>query len=281
MDRRVLGVFLSIFGMFIAAQALGIYAGTFIIMDAVHNEVVSKLMVIPGGGPQGNPLLTFVYILAGAALFYLLIRLYKGDLLFILIEIGAVSVASSIVFYSFMRPWIADALVAMGLAAVAGIALAVVKFFLPRIRNAVAVIAAAGAGAVFGFSLSFETGLVLLVLMAVYDYIAVFKTRHMVEFAQSISKREMPFAISSAKKTERGVIAMELGTGDIIIPVMLEVSGAGLGLAYPAIVFMASAVSLLVLFMLLARTKMVLPALPIIAAVNLLFLGIAKLAGVI
>lgn len=277
-------VFAAILAMFLVSQILGIYCGSFIILDAQKNQLVSQLMSVPGlnSNAQYDSLIAFAYILAGALFFYLLIKFYSKRIIFIIIEIGAVSFASSIVFYCILRQFMQPDASPILIAAILGLIFASIRFFIPKVRNIVAIISAAGAGAVFGFSLSFLAGLILLVLLSIYDYIAVFKTRHMGEFAKSIDSMEMPFAIKSEAKTEKGPMFMELGTGDLVMPIMLGVSGYSFGgLIYPLLITLASLFALIALFFLLSKKKIMLPAIPILAVFILLFLGVAKLAGII
>lgn len=281
MRRKVVRVFLYLLALFAIAQILGFYAGTFITEDAKHNAVIQNLQVVEEPGAAASVIYIFMYVLAGALLMYLLVKFYKGDILFTLIEFAVVSFASSIVFYSFIKPLLMQTEISIILAIVMGLALGLLKAALPMLKNLAAVIATAGAGAVFGFSLTFYAGLLFLVLLSVYDYIAVFKTGHMVEMAETLSKRKTSFVVSSSQQTERGEIRLELGTGDMLMPIILEVSGFQISPAYAAVVFAASVFSLFVLFVLLTRKKAVLPALPVIAACNFVFLGMAKLLGVI
>lgn len=281
MRRKVVHVFLYLLALFAITQILGFYTGTFISEDAKHNAVIQNLQVVEEPGAPASVLYIFLYVLVGALLMYLLVKFYKGDLLFILIEFAVVSFASSIVFYSFIKPLLMQTEISIILAIVMGLALGLLKAVLPGLRNLAAVIATAGAGAVFGFSLTFYAGLLFLVLLSVYDYIAVFKTRHMVEMAETLSRRKTSFLVSSTQQTSKGEIRFELGTGDMLLPIILEVSGYQISPAYAGIVFAASLFSLFVLFVLLTRRKAVLPALPIIAICNFVFLGTAKLLGII
>lgn len=274
-------VFFNLLFLFLAAQLLGVYSGVFITQDAKTNEVITQLHVVAEPGAPASVLYLFFYVLLGALAMYLLVKFYKGDLLFILIEFAVVSFASSIVFYSFLKPLLALTEISIIISIVLGLALAFLKAALPGLRNIAAVLATAGAGAVFGFSLTFYAAIIFLILLSIYDYIAVFKTRHMVEIAESLSRRQTSFMISSKQKTEAGEIRFELGTGDMLLPIILGVSGFQINPIYSAIVLVASVFSLFVLFILLTRKKAVLPALPVIAICNLLFLGVSKLLGII
>ncbi len=274
-------VFAYLLLLFTLTQILGFYAGTFITQDARGNEVIQGLQIVQQPSEPASVGYLFFYVLIGAVLMFLLVKYYKGDLIFILIEFAVVSFASSIVFYSFIKPFLPDTFLSIVISVALGLALGFLKAAFAQLKNTAAVIATAGAGAVFGFSLTFTMGLLFMVLLSIYDYIAVFKTKHMVTMAQSLSKREMSFMVSSRQPTEKGEIRLELGTGDMLLPVILEISGYQISPVYAAIVFAASAFSLFVLFVILTKKKAVLPALPIIAVCNFLFLGVAKLLGII
>ncbi|HJJ87154.1 MAG TPA: presenilin family intramembrane aspartyl protease, partial [Methanocorpusculum sp.] len=104
--------------------------------------------------------------------------------------------------------------------------------------DAVGLITSAGCAAIFGISLSPLPVVVLLILLVVYDYVAVHKTKHMLTLADGVMQQKMPimflvpkklkysyaregFAIQD-KKEERG--AYMLGLGDVIFPGVLVVS---------------------------------------------------------
>ncbi len=76
-------------------------------------------------------------------------------------------------------------------------------------------------------------------------------------------------------------ISFELGTGDMLMPLILEISGFFISPVYSAIILASSVFGIIVLFLLLAKKQAILPALPIIAACNLVFLGVSKFAGII
>ncbi|MFA5077684.1 MAG: presenilin family intramembrane aspartyl protease, partial [Candidatus Micrarchaeia archaeon] len=218
--RKTLSLFSSIASLFILTQALGLYSGTFIIDDARGNEIVSSLGMVsaqPGSGLE-SAFYMLMYVLFGALAMFLVLKFYKGDFLLRLIEFAVISVSSSIVFYALLKPLLHITMLSAGLAIILALAFAAAKMIHPGLRNIAAVVATAGAGAVFGFSLGFFPALVFLVLLSIYDYIAVFKTKHMVEMADAVSKKQMAFVISSREKTEHGEIGFELGTGDMLMP---------------------------------------------------------------
>jgi presenilin-like A22 family membrane protease len=99
---------------------------------------------------------------------------------------------------------------------------------------------AAGATAIFGISLGILPAIVLMAVLAVYDAIAVYRTKHMVDLADSVMDLRLPILLvvpkeqgysfmeqaSIKKEIAEGVEreAMFMGLGDIIIPGVLVVS---------------------------------------------------------
>jgi presenilin-like A22 family membrane protease len=107
------------------------------------------------------------------------------------------------------------------------------------------VLVSAGAAAIFGISFGLLPALILLVAFAVYDFIAVYRTKHMLDLADNILELRLPimFVIPrkrgysfleetrrlKAEKEETGESgqerdAMFMGLGDAVIPAVLVVS---------------------------------------------------------
>jgi len=81
-------------------------------------------------------------------------------------------------------------------------------------------LAIAGAGAIIGLSLGLIPIIVFLVLLSIYDIIAVFYTKHMVVLAKLFIKKKIALTFSIPSK-ER---IFQLGGGDIVIPLTLSAS---------------------------------------------------------
>lgn len=118
-----------------------------------------------------------------------------------------------------------------------------------------------GAAAIFGISLTILPVLILLALLAVYDAISVYRTKHMIDLAESVIDMKTPILVVvpksrdysyikegielDEKKEDRGAYIM--GMGDLIMPNILVVSSfafltgapAIFGLALPTIGAMA------------------------------------------
>lgn len=202
----VLEPILSIVLMFALTQALALTAGVLLINAAVQNPAVNVVSVAPMPAEPENPLnavFFIVYVLAGAAVALLAIRFLRGRMAFRLLEFAVLTGSVSMLFLAFLVGLArADLLVAVGLSGAAGLFFAVIKFFFKGLKNTAAILSSAGVGALFGFSMGFWPALLFIVALSLYDYIAVFKTRHMLALAQHLGARELSFTIT-AEKSEK------------------------------------------------------------------------------
>ena len=128
------------------------------------------------------------------------------------------------------------------IAATLGVLVVILLYKYPEwwVIDTTGVIMAAGTTAIFGISLSPSVVLIVLVLFAIYDYISVHKTKHMVALADNVMDQRLPVLLVIPKslpysflkqerlkkqledKSERE--AMFMGLGDIVFPGMLVVS---------------------------------------------------------
>lgn len=257
-----MNVLQKVLAMFILTQFLGLYAGIFILEDAKTNAIVQEYMMVEQG-ISSIPIF-IIYILVGAAIFVFLIKFHLEFVLSIL-EAIVISVTSSILLYAFIRPLFPDTLLAMLLSALLGIMLAAAKHFIHMLKNAAAIISSAGAGAVFGFSFSFLASLIFLFIMAVYDYIAVFRTRHMVSMAREIIKQDMSFTVTAKERLPTGRESrLDLGTGDLALPIMVEVSAYQIHPLLSLITMLGAVAGVAFVLVYAWRRKVFLPAIPFI-----------------
>lgn len=285
---------------FALTQLLGIYTGVVLIAGAAVNEEIRQISVAPMPSQDDplNAVFFIVYILAGAVMIILAARIFKGMLFFQLLELMVVSSASSIVFFAAALALLGmDFLTAIGTGMLLGLLLGVAKFFWAGTKNAAAIISSAGVAALFGFSLGFLPAVIFVVLLSLYDYIAVFKTKHMITMARELSTRQLSFAVTAKSLPKRMPsepeptyvhrAAMEgerldLGTGDLSVPAMISVSAYSLGpngLIYALAVGIGSTVSLYLLLKFVSLKRVFLPALPPICLGGMLALLLVKLAG--
>jgi presenilin-like A22 family membrane protease len=255
----------AILTFFIIAQLLGIFTGITILTDLSKNPYVNSLVMTGNANNPFNAVFFIVYILLGAVLMILLMRIFRFRIVaFRLLEFVMISAASSIVFYAFLR-------LALGygdstaLGILLGLAFAAAKILWPSLKNAAAILATAGVGVIFGVSLGMLPVVLFLILLAIYDYLSVFTTKHMVEMANFVVQRDIAFTVTArappiapGEKEQR----VDLGTGDMVAPVMMEVSALAYNPVAAALVFVGAVVSLALFLNYVWKKKMVLPALP-------------------
>lgn len=140
----------------------------------------------------------------------------------------------------------------------------------------------AGVGAVLGISLAPETVIIILVILSFYDIIAVYKTKHMVELAEAMiqSRAIFGFVVPSSfrgfkermARVSPGEQFMILGSGDVILPLLLSASLVRASLSQSVIVALFSALGLFLMHLIFTnqKTRRPMAALPPIAAMAIL-----------
>jgi len=115
-----------------------------------------------------------------------------------------------------------------------GLTIVLHKFPEWYVIDIVGIIIGAGAASIFGISLDIIPTLLLLVLLLVYDYIAVYRTKHMITLAEGVMDLRLPILLVIPKhwnysfltekfdKEEREAFFM--GLGDAVMPTILVVS---------------------------------------------------------
>ncbi len=160
----------------------------------------------------------------------------------------------------------------------------VLQFVLPRVwfHNLAVILGVAGIGAAFGLSLPISAILVILFLISIYDYIAVYKTAQMVMMFKELVVRGVIMALIfpmkwrgwavNLSKVAPGNEFMFLGTGDLILPLILAVSAISYGLESAVFTIAGSLVGLVVLHVLFTTQpqKTPMPALPPLAFFSVL-----------
>ncbi|WP_135610494.1 presenilin family intramembrane aspartyl protease PSH [Methanococcoides sp. AM1] len=97
------------------------------------------------------------------------------------------------------------------------------------------IIIAAAASSIFGISFGIAPAIVLLSLLAIYDAISVYKTKHMIALAEGVMDLKLPILFVIPKKLNYSFIkdslkaegerdAFFMGLGDAVMPTVLVVS---------------------------------------------------------
>lgn len=270
----------AILAFFIIAQLLGMYTGAMILLDMTQNPYVSGLVVTADAEEPLNAVLFLVYVLMGAAVMMLLIRLFGlHPLVFRVMEFVLIATSSSIVFYAFLRLFAGyEASMTLGIAL--GLALSSAKMLRPQLKNAAAILATAGVGVIFGISLGMLPVILFLILLSIYDYLSVFATKHMVALADFVVQKDLAFTVTAKAppvrpgEKERRI---DLGTGDLIAPIIMEVSALAFNPVATLFVFAGAVISMGMFLFLVSKKRMVLPALPPIVLGMIVFLLIGFL----
>ncbi len=198
-----------------------------------------------------NPLIYVGFIILFTAALLLVLKYTKGDFIQYLI-LAIVGLTLFYVFYPVYFHFIPYRVLAMGTwidlpltfaLATAGM-LTALLYIHPEwyVIDGLGVVMGAGIAGIFGLSLGIVPVFILLIVLAVYDAISVYKTKHMISLASGVMKMKTPVMLVIPNKLkysfaeEKGVIqkvkkskrrdAMFIGLGDMIIPGILPVSAS-------------------------------------------------------
>jgi len=204
-------------------------------------EAAGVVAFVDPGDPF-NLLFFFIVVLVFTAIILLIIKLRRKQALRT-IFLGSTTVLMMYVLYPIFSLVITDVYLCVGLSiGVAGFLLvALVKKPEWYVIDSIGFFTAAGAIAMIGISLDIWLVIVLLIAMALYDAISVYKTKHMIDMADSILDLKLPvmFVIpkkkgySLLKETKRLKEKLEekeereafmLGVGDVVFPGILSVA---------------------------------------------------------
>ncbi len=193
---------------------------------------VSDVKAFENPESMRNPVYFFVLIIVFTALILLVLRFKGGKRLIHFVMLAAVALT----IYYVMAVLVPYGIIAL----ISTLALTLLLYIYPEwyVLDATGLIIGGGAAAIFGISLGIIPVLLLMVILAVYDAIAVYKTKHMVSLAESIVDLRIPvlfvlprkrsFSLLRDKDPDKGKSEMEeaffMGLGDAIIPSLLVVS---------------------------------------------------------
>ncbi|MEK7607186.1 MAG: presenilin family intramembrane aspartyl protease [Patescibacteria group bacterium] len=178
--------------------------------------------------PQASTVSGFVFsFLAATVVLFILLKSFRGRVIFEFLLSIAVFGGVWFLLGAFLpSPW--DILFAS--------AVTLLRLFLPYVivQNGVMIAGVAGISAMLGISTPWKTALMILVLLSIYDVIAVYETKHMVTMFKGLLERGVVFALTVPEKLSgqfhhlRSVNPREgyffLGSGDLALPSLFVVS---------------------------------------------------------
>ena len=188
-----------------------------------------------------NLIIFFVIMLTVTLTILLIAKYWKKQFIQIII-LGSISYTSFFVFYPlliFAVPYPLSLL--LSLAATVALVVALIKFPEWYIINLCGIVVGVGAIGIFGISLSIFLVIVMLIGLAIYDAISVYKTKHMIDLADAVMDLKLPVMMVVPKtrtysmlKETKGLKekledqeereAFFMGLGDIVMPGILVVS---------------------------------------------------------
>lgn len=189
-------------------------------------------------GSAANPVFFIAILLGFTAFMLLLIRFGKKNWIGIIIGLS-IFFTFIYIFSAIANLFLSGELPVLGAALALSAAAILVLYKFPEwyVIDSLGILIAAGAASIFGISLEIVPVIILLVILAVYDAISVYKTRHMITLAEGVidlktpilfvipKRRDYSFikeGIGTLGEGERGAFVM--GMGDLIMPSILVVS---------------------------------------------------------
>ncbi len=186
-----------------------------------------------------NPLIFIVILLAFTAFLLVLI---KFDLRKVIAAVIGISIFLTFgyIFAAFVAMVTSDPLISFMAIIVLAVLATLLLYKYPEwyIIDILGILIGAGVASIFGVSLDILPVLILLILLAVYDAISVYKTKHMITLAEGVIDLKTPILFVVPKRRDYSFIkegigklgdggeraAFIIGMGDMIMPSMLVVS---------------------------------------------------------
>ena len=156
-------------------------------------------------------------------------------------------------------------------------------------HNILMVLAIAGTGSALGLAMDPLLVLILLIIFSLYDFIAVYKTKHMVKMATDMIENQailgiiLPFNLSQfnthLKEVKVGSGFIVLGAGDIVFPLLFAVSLLSSSFLEVIMVVLFSFFGLFLGFYIFIsqKTRKPFPALPPIAFFSIIAFLLARI----
>ena len=188
-----------------------------------------------------NLIVFFIIMLVVTVTILLIAKFWKKQFIQVII-LGSIGYTSFFVFYpllSFVVSGTTALLFSITMAAILVVAL--LRYPEWYIIDLTGIIVGVGAIGIFGISLSIFLVIILLICLAIYDAISVYKTKHMIDLADAVMELKLPVMLVvprirnySLLKETKGLKekiedkeereAFFLGLGDIVMPGILVVS---------------------------------------------------------
>jgi presenilin-like A22 family membrane protease len=301
---------IQIISLFMIVQFAALLLATQVLTGTTSIELSSAQVT-----GTSNPLFYLLYLVSYVAILSLvmlfILKIYKGDKLFTLIEILFLLFGSFIFFLliissiegnAFANLFNGASIIVYAASAILAVGLVVAKYKMPKLRNVAALIASIGVGVFLGLALGFYIALLFMAVIAVYDFIAVFVTKHMVamgniainnnlsllvmvneveavpvkmlsasqkkEFEASKKDTSTPNSPIAQKIMDENMVPFAartaLGNGDFILPIVVAIAAyrVSLNFVLSFVVIIGAIFGLILTMSILRKYKRALPAIP-------------------
>lgn len=148
------------------------------------------------------------------------------------------------------------------------------------VHDILMVLGLSGAASFFGLGFTPAVVIGLLLIFSVYDFIAVYKTKHMILMAKEmmdkkvilgfIIPKEIKYFNDKLSQVKKGGNFMILGGGDVIFPSLLAASVIPSGILKSLIIVLFSLAGSLLSYWIFTKEKEPIPALPPIALLSII-----------
>jgi len=236
MEEKKLSIKKEIFPVFLMGGLFVLIHGLALLVIRPFED--AGMQAFEDSGDPMNLVIFFAIIIAMTLVILLIAKYWKKQLIQFII-LGAVGYTSFYVFLPLLALIVSGwwpLILSIAFAAV----LTITLFKYPEwyIIDICGVIVGAGAIAIFGISLDIFLVLILLIILAIYDVISVYKTKHMIDLADTVMDLKLPVLLVVPKIRKYSLLketkslkeklkddeerdAFFMGLGDIVMPGIL------------------------------------------------------------
>ncbi|MDE1860838.1 MAG: hypothetical protein KGH72_03925 [Candidatus Micrarchaeota archaeon] len=297
------------------------FGGLLLTYASLPTYAIQPAMSISGNGASFTIYNVFIIILEIIIITFVLLYVFKkfrSNALFVLLDAFIIVPGSTITFSIVLGillptlPAIPELIASFALA----VLLMLVKQKFQRLRNIVVLLSAMGIGVLFGIIGGFYFVYLFISVLALYDYVSVFITKHMISLANMAMQKNLALFVGSSdihmvpnrmvSRKDRKAAAksglannikdehvrdlirsgntpfvsqINLGGGDLLAPLMLATGAYVTFLNYfvPVIIVIGSTTGMLATLFILTKYKVALPAIPPIFAFENLAIAVIYL----
>ncbi|MFN3909681.1 MAG: presenilin family intramembrane aspartyl protease [Candidatus Anstonellaceae archaeon] len=285
--------------MFFVCEVLAfLYLFSLLFFAIFQPNLFQNLVPLETNGDILIAFFLFFYIILVAFLNLLFFKFFRSVLVLKIFEFFSIFLPLSLFLLPSVYILTSDIYFSFFLSFFIGFVITIFRYIFPNLKNILVVISTATIGVLLGLSLGFLPLLIFCILLSIYDYVAVFKTKHMLQLAEMVGSYDLAFSVSfslpsTSKKSQKTTkpdmlfhpfskskplakkqFSVSVGSGDFFVPAAL-LAPVYLEFGKLPLIFLVlfSTFTLYFLLHFTIKHKVALPALPPICLGC--FLGIA------